>query len=206
MVFHYSAAQTGDLLGKTLFEGEKVGGDVGGQRHDLGVYVGDLIFEPLFEPRDIGLGRHFGAHFAKQMQNQVVRFGHWTGLSLPGDDRPHKPIAFLSASSIRACQPGPPALNRSTTSGLDLMEIAFQLVKTTSFGSPSLRGALATKQSRGRSLWPLDCFAPLAMTAEVILSQLESSARVSLSREVQVLLDFAHALFDLGEQHAMADG
>src|ERR1700733_7790208 len=32
---------------------------------------------------------------------------------------------------------------------------------------PSLRGALATKQSRGRVLWPLDCFAALAMTAEV---------------------------------------
>jgi hypothetical protein len=27
-----------------------------------------------------------------------------------------------------------------------------------------LRGALATKQSRGRVLWPLDCFAALAMT------------------------------------------
>ena len=31
----------------------------------------------------------------------------------------------------------------------------------------SLRGALATKQSRGRVLWPLDCFAALAMTVEL---------------------------------------
>src|ERR1700728_3693635 len=30
---------------------------------------------------------------------------------------------------------------------------------------PSLRGALATKQSRGRVMRPLDCFAALAMTA-----------------------------------------
>src|SRR5271163_3542745 len=30
---------------------------------------------------------------------------------------------------------------------------------------PSLRGALATKQSRGRVLRPLDCFAALALTA-----------------------------------------
>src|ERR1700722_11102174 len=29
---------------------------------------------------------------------------------------------------------------------------------------PSLRGALATKQSRGRVMRPLDCFATLAMT------------------------------------------
>src|ERR1700683_83320 len=29
---------------------------------------------------------------------------------------------------------------------------------------PSLRGALATKQSRGRVMRPLDCFAALAMT------------------------------------------
>ena len=32
---------------------------------------------------------------------------------------------------------------------------------------PSLRGALATKQSRGRVLRPLDCFAALAMTMEL---------------------------------------
>jgi hypothetical protein len=32
---------------------------------------------------------------------------------------------------------------------------------------PSLRGALATKQSRGRVLWPLDCFAAHAMTVEL---------------------------------------
>jgi hypothetical protein len=44
----------------------------------------------------------------------------------------------------------------------------FDLVNTTGLGSPSLRGALATKQSRGRSLWPLDRFATLAMTAEAI--------------------------------------
>jgi hypothetical protein len=30
-----------------------------------------------------------------------------------------------------------------------------------------LRGALATKQSRGSMLWPLDCFAALAMTVEL---------------------------------------
>src|ERR1700729_4081706 len=44
---------------------------------------------------------------------------------------------------------------------------------------PSLRGALATKQSRGRMMRLLDCFAALAMTAGSWLVYFISGCRLS---------------------------
>src|SRR6202030_499457 len=46
-----------------------------------------------------------------------------------------------------------------------------------------LRGAPATKQSRGRVLWLLDCFAALAMTVELT----QQSLRIAYAHSLKVL-------------------
>src|SRR5271156_5444954 len=59
---------------------------------------------------------------------------------------------------------------------------------------PSLRGALATKQSRGRVMRPLDCFAALAMAGGE-LARLFLGVALGLSREPQgarCMVDLTH--------------
>jgi hypothetical protein len=76
--------------------------------------------------------------------------------------------------SLCRCAPDQPALSfafkysQTPVAKATRQNKCCDLVKTTCFGSPSLRGALATKHSRGRSLRPLDRFAAFAMTAEAI--------------------------------------
>jgi len=69
-----------------------------------------------------------------------------------------------------------------------LQKKGFEFVKTTSAlaviaSDPRIKSG-GTKQSRGRGLWPLDCFAPLAITAEgdsIILPRLLTDDRWALS-------------------------
>ena len=54
---------------------------------------------------------------------------------------------------------------------------------------PSLRGALATKQSRGRVMRPLDCFAALPMTGGELARLFLGVALVLLSQKLLAALE-----------------
>jgi hypothetical protein len=78
----------------------------------------------------------------------------------PGSDLDAERLDFLDdgAGATNATRGTVESREKSVAGGLD-------------FVHPSLRGALATKQSSGRVLWPLGCFASLAMTGGAVISK-----------------------------------